>query len=306
MTSGCAAIASVVRIQNENKPLCLVCLLAMLFPLISFRSLAFAGLTPLLITAHTTKTVAECRGEDGGSSLVAEIRGGDTLILQDGRAARLAGVLIPKRGRDAHTSSQPREAAEKQITELLVGQAAELHLDARQRDRYGRILAQVFVMKDGERIWVQEKLITSGLARVISFKENRHCITELLALEKTARETKAGLWGSQHFAIMPAASEDVLAGLTQSYEIVEGQVENVAEVRGRIYLNFGKNWRRDFTATISGDALNLFPDGSQSITALRGRPVRVRGWIENINGPSINITHPEQLEIIISGAISQR
>lgn len=252
------------------------------------------------------EALAECQGEAGGSSLVADIRGGDTLILQDGRAVRLAGMLIPKRGMEAGIASQAREAAEKQIADLALGQVAELHLDARQRDRYGRILAQIFVTKEGQRIWVQERLIAAGVARVISFKENRRCIPELLAAEKTARERSAGHWGSGYFSIMPAGSEDTLSGLGQSYEIVEGQVENVAEVRGRIYLNFGKNWRRDFTATIASEALKLFPEGSQGITSLKGRPVRVRGWIENVNGPSINITHPEQLEAITSGTVSQR
>jgi micrococcal nuclease len=271
-----------------------------------FRRLALAASASAFLAASGAEALAECQGEAGGSSLVAEIRGGDTLILQDGRAIRLAGVLIPKRGMEAQVASQAREAAEKQIAELVLGQVAELHLDARQRDRYGRILAQIFVTKEGQRIWVQERLIATGFARVISFKENRICVPELLIAERAAREKSAGHWGSGHFSILPAASEDTLSGMGQSYEIVEGQVENVAEVRGRIYLNFGKNWRRDFTATIANDALKLFPDGNQGLTALKGRQVRVRGWIENVNGPSINITHPEQLEAITSGAVSQR
>lgn len=249
--------------------------------------------------------MAECLSEPGGSSLVTDIRGGDTLVLQDGRAVRLAGVLIPKRGSEADVTFQARQAAEKQISELVLGQVAELHLDERQRDRYGRVLAQIFVTKDDQRVWVQERLIADGQARVISFKDNRRCIPDLLAAEKAAREKSAGHWGSGYFSIMPAASEDALSRLGQSYEIVEGQVENVAEVRGRIYLNFGKNWRRDFTATIANDAIKMFADGSDGLSTLKGRRIRVRGWIENVNGPSINITHPEQLEVI-AGAVSQR
>jgi hypothetical protein len=33
--------------------------------------------------------------------------------------------------------------------------------------------------------------------------------------------------------------------------------------------------------------------------------VRVRGWLENVNGPSIIITHPEQLEQLTSGTASR-
>jgi hypothetical protein len=33
-------------------------------------------------------------------------------------------------------------------------------------------------------------------------------------------------------------------------------------------------------------------------TALKGKRVRVRGWLKNFNGPSITVTHPEQIEIL--------
>jgi len=249
---------------------------------------------------------AECRGDDGGSSLVTEIRGGDTLILQDGRSVGLMGVLIPRRAADAGLATQARQDAEKALADLVLGQIVELHLDIRTRDRYGRLLAHLFVMQGGQRVWVQEKLAASGLARVISFKDNRRCIPDLLAAERAARDTGQGHWRSGFFAIKPAASEDVLAASSQNYEIVEGQVESVAEVKGRLYLNFGKNWRRDFTVMIPNEASKLFPTDDDALTKLKGRPVRVRGWVENFNGPSITVTHPEQMELLASSAVSQR
>jgi micrococcal nuclease len=248
---------------------------------------------------------AECTGDDGGSSLVADIRGGDTLILEDGRSARLAGVLLPRRSSDGGVTAEARTIAEKAVADLVAGQKVELRLDSGHRDRYGRLLAQVFVTKDGQRVWLQERLIASGLARVISSKDNRLCVPELLGIEKTARETNQGQWRTGLFSVKPAASEDMLQGLAQSYEIVEGRIENVAEVRGRTYLNFGKNWRRDFTVTVPSDAARLFA-GQTDLAGLKGRLVRVRGWIEDINGPSISLTHPEQLEILESGTLSQR
>jgi micrococcal nuclease len=248
---------------------------------------------------------AECVGDDGGTSLLAEIRGGDTLILQDGRSVRLAGVLLPRRTGEGTIASHSREAAEKALAELVAGEMVELRLDARRRDRYGRVLAQLFVTKDGKRVWVQEQLVSAGLARVMSSRENRICVPDLLSAERTARETGQGSWRTGLFSIKQAASEDILSGLAQSYEIIEGRVENVAEVRGRIYVNFGKNWRRDFTVNVSSDAAKLFAEQS-AVTGLRGRLVRVRGWIENVNGPSISLTHPEQLEILENGTAMTR
>jgi endonuclease YncB( thermonuclease family) len=273
---------------------------------IRWRMLAFAVLLVPMSGTGGSPARAECAGEDGGRSLVSEIRGGDTLILQDGRSIRLAGVLIPRRGGNSSVALQAREAAEKAISDLLLGQSAELRLNSGARDRYGRLLAQLYVVKDGQRIWVQEQLITAGHARVISSRDNRQCVPELLVQEKAARDKAQGQWGTGLFSIMRASSEDALAGLAQSYEIVEGRIETVAEVRGRTYLNFGKNWRRDFTATVAGDAAKLFDGQNERLAGLKGRMVRVRGWIENVNGPSINLTHPEQLEILESDTAARQ
>src|SRR5262245_24108864 len=85
---------------------------------------------------------AECDGEDGGAGLVVEITEGDTLILDDGRAVRLVGVLGPKRARSGPVS-EARAEMEKAIQELTLGKRINLQLDGRKRDRYGRLLAQV-------------------------------------------------------------------------------------------------------------------------------------------------------------------
>ena len=272
----------------------------------SWRSLLLAAFAATVASGCFMSAVrAECTGDDGGSSLVADIRGGDTLILEDGRSARLAGVLLPKRTGGSGVAAEARTGAEKAVADLIAGQKVELRLDSGHRDRYGRLLAQIFVTKDGQRVWVQERLIASGLARVISSKDNRLCVPELLAVEKTARETGQGQWRTGLFSVKAASSEDMLLGLAQSYEIVEGRIENVAEVRGRTYLNFGRNWRRDFTVMVPSDAAKLFA-GQTDLAGLKGRLVRVRGWIEDVNGPSISLTHPEQLEILEGGALSQR
>jgi hypothetical protein len=97
----------------------------------------------------------------------------------------------------------------------------------------------------------------------------------------------------------------VLFRLEQSYEIVEGEVANVAEIRGRTYINFGTNWRRDFTIFISERNAGNFSPGSGEAAASEGgmaswagKRIRVRGWLKNFNGPSISVTHPEQIEML--------
>ncbi|WP_125461728.1 MULTISPECIES: thermonuclease family protein [Rhodomicrobium] len=254
------------------------------------------------------RAFALCQGEDGGGGLVTEISEGDTLILEDGRAVRPTGIIGPKRARGG-PSSEARLAMETAMSGLVLGKKIALRLDQRKRDRYGRMLAQVMILGDGAPVWLQGKLVEAGLARVISFPENRLCVAELLAKEEESRAAQRGLWKSGFFAVRQAQAQDVLATLAQSYEIVEGRVSTVKESRGRTYINFGQDWRQDFTVFISEKSAGAFagtgteaPERELKPAELTGRRVRVRGWIKNFNGPSISVSHPEQIEILDSVA----
>ena len=87
-------------------------------------------------------------------------------------------------------------------------------------------------------------------------------------------------------------------GTEGSYELVQGRVREATLVRGRAYLNFGTNYRDDFTATIAPRDMKRFREAGIDPVAYEGRIVRVRGWLRNFNGPSIDVTHPEQIEVL--------
>lgn len=65
-----------------------------------------------------------------------------------------------------------------------------------------------------------------------------------------------------------------------------------------MYLNFGADWRTDFTITIAARDLKLFEQAGLDLFALEGRTVRVRGWLDSYNGPAIEADHPEQIEVL--------
>ena len=85
------------------------------------------------------------------------------------------------------------------------------------------------------------------------------------------------------------------------FELVEGRVLDVATVRNRTYVNFGDDWRSDFTLNLASSARKLFEREGFDLEGLEGRRVRARGWIKFYNGPMIDITHPEQIEILEPG-----
>jgi hypothetical protein len=191
-----------------------------------------------------------------------------------------------------------KQTLTKALEDLLLGKEVELRFGARERDRYGRLLSHVFTVEGGERTWVQEKLIRSGLAMAYSFPENRACVRRLQEAEQSARAARAGFWQRGVFRVRDAADPDSMKRLSYTFQIVEGRVADVADKRGRVYLNFGADWRSDFTAAVAPSNRRAFDGSDIDLLALKGRRLRVRGWLKPRNGPLIEVTHPEQIELL--------
>ncbi|HEX9646837.1 MAG TPA: thermonuclease family protein [Alphaproteobacteria bacterium] len=245
--------------------------------------------------------------EPGGEGVVALVVDGDTLALADGTVVRLVGLQAPKLalGRAGLSDWPLAEEARAALAELALGQRVTLRYGGRRSDRHGRALAHL-VRADG--VWIQDRMLARGMARVYSFADNRALVADMLASEAGARAALRGIWA--HPFYRPRAA-DRLDGAIGSFQLVEGTVEAAALVRGRLYLNFGADWREDFTVTV---APRLRPDferafaalGLDSLEALAGRRVRVRGWIDRYNGPEIEATHPEQIELLADGRQTSR
>jgi hypothetical protein len=73
---------------------------------------------------------------------------------------------------------------------------------------------------------------------------------------------------------------------------------SVRESGATIYLNFGRRWAQDFTVTILKRHRREFSAAGIDPKFLEGRPIRVRGWIEQRGGPVIEADAPEQIELV--------
>ncbi|MBZ0216084.1 MAG: thermonuclease family protein [Fimbriimonadaceae bacterium] len=248
-----------------------------------------------------------CALEQGRSGVVSRVMDGDTLQLEDGLIVRLIGAAAPKQAmkRDAagavendtadidRLSEQAREALEK----LVLGREIQIFFGGTRSDRHHRSLAHIFVSDGENSLWIQEVIVGAGLARVYSYKDNRACIRALQQAESVARANELGIWKNSEFAVQPAHPPAGLLGLTDTFQIIEGRVVSAHAVNNRVFLNFGKIWREDFTGSISSRDYAKFRDAGLDLVALEGRIVRIRGWIEERGGPMIVLTHPEQLEL---------
>ncbi|MCZ6604170.1 MAG: thermonuclease family protein [Alphaproteobacteria bacterium] len=227
----------------------------------------------------------------GASHRVVVVIDGDTVRLADGNEVRLVGIQAPKLplGRPGFAAWPLADEAKAALEEMVLDRQVTLHYGGRRTDRYGRALAHM-VRDDG--LWVQSRLLEEGLARVYTFADNRGAVAGLLAAEKTGRSAARGLWSDPFYRILDHAHAAEGIG---GYGLVEGVVTQAAVVKGRGFLNFGPDYRTDFTISIAPEDMGDAFDGID-LDDYVGVPVRVRGWLREINGVSIDVTHPEQIE----------
>lgn len=223
-----------------------------------------------------------CLGAPIGAGRVVAQPAPTTLELDDGRMVALALVVLAEGAAPA-----------------LEGEAVILYDAGAERDRHGRLPAHVAVRDEAVGMaWLQHRLIRDGFARVASFEDQRVCAKELLVVEAEARAEARGLWRDREFAVRDAEMIEDLSRQVGTFQIVEGRVLAVATVRGTTYLNFGRDYRSDFTIIVSRGAAGLLGGEEEIETVFEGRRVRVRGWIEDENGPAIRLTHPEQISLV--------
>ena len=224
---------------------------------------------------------------------VVEIIDGDTVVLDDGAQVRLVGIQAPKRplGRTGFVEWPLAPQAHALLGELVLGRTVTLAFGGAQRDRHGRWLAHL-IRDDG--LWVQGAMLAAGLARVYSFADNRSAVAEMLTLEAAARADQRGVWDHPFYTVRTpeTAGEHV-----DEFALVEGRVLAADRVRDTLFLNFGADYRTDFTVRVEARDLERFDDAGLDLLALDGRTVRVRGWIFRWNGPMIEADHPEQIEV---------
>ena len=250
----------------------------------------------------------DCVLVSGDARTVVRIVDAETIGLDDGREVRLVGALAPRPPLSASADENwpPETEAVDALRRLLSGKTVELAVVGRRADRYGRTLAQAFVIDGNERTWVQGRMLSEGHGRAYALPESVACLEALVAREKSAREARRGLWASAAYAVRQAGRPGELMRLRSTFQIVEGTVETAADVKGSIYLNFGADWHSDFTAGVAHSVLASQFRGTDQPALLKGRKVRVRGWIERRNGPFIEIIHPGQIEVLdASSAVAE-
>lgn len=252
--------------------------------------LARAGLIAILLAGAVACSRLDVTDlAEGERGVVAEVLDGDTLTLESGLRVQLTGIEAPRS--EAPLSQQARAGLER----LAMGREARLFYGGERRWRETTALAQVYVRSEGGRwIWLQEAMVLEGLARAHSFKETAARAPQLLAAEAAARKAARGIWDEPYFAVR---APEAVAADVGSYQIVQGRVRSAQATDQRLYLNFGDDWRSDFTISLAAEDVAAWADPTIAPEALDGKLVRVRGYVTERGGPLIVVDHRAQLEI---------
>lgn len=230
--------------------------------------------------------------------IVQKVIDGTSFLGRDNQIYRLASLDIPD------PNGELGARAIDALRSLIEGK--ELRGFISKKDTKGRTnrLGQIIihaVTKDN--IWVQGYMLENGLARVATTISNAEQANDMLKLETLARNAQKNIWANDASRLI---TSDEAVNRLNSFQIVEGKITSVATIRNQMYLNFGlrgqNDWRKDFTIGLSPNLRKSLARRNINSMELQNARVRVRGWVQNYNGPYIELTHPEQLELLSKGS----
>lgn len=249
------------------------------------RSRASAATFAFTLALAANAQARDCDVAVAERATVSAVADGGTLELADGRRARLAAIQAPR-------ESEPLAGeARALLAKLIDGKIVDIGYADRGTDRHGDLLAYVFV----GNAWLQAALIDDGLARVATRTDANRCAAELLKREGGARAARRGLWANAFYRIRKPEELNADIG---TFQIVEGKIVSARIGRERAYLNFGADYRTDFTVTIAARDMKRLAKEGVAPAAWNGKTVRVRGWLSLLNGPEIELTHAAQIEVL--------
>lgn len=129
---------------------------------------------------------------------VLRIVDGDTFTIRYGNKntnVRIAGVNAPESVSTLKAPECGGDLATKYLTYLILGRDVRLEFDKTRRDRFGRLLAYVYVDYFGKDVFVNRRLLQKGLAKFYVDKVNFKYADIFEQDYLKAQSKYLGLWG---------------------------------------------------------------------------------------------------------------
>jgi len=126
---------------------------------------------------------------------VVRVVDGDTIKIRTGSrldTVRYIGMDTPESVKPGTPVQCFAHAASSENVRLVGGQEVRLRVGAEPRDRYGRLLAYVYRVRDGRL--VNAALLAGGYAHTLTIPPNDALAPQFARIEGAARAQGRGLW----------------------------------------------------------------------------------------------------------------
>lgn len=227
-----------------------------------------------------------------GQGVATEIFDGAHFKLQSGQTIRLALVKAPElwAPNDPYKSWPHAAASRNALATLIEGKRLSLFCEGRRTNRLGERIVHIQLPED---IWLQYELVLQGHLFVYAKAGRSHGLEALYQAEGLAREKTLGLWAFNNLRPITASSDKIRTGW---FQLIQGTVLKVDQKGKTVFLNFGRDWRKDFTVEIPTNKLKYFTEVGFDPLALKGKAIEARGWVDYKAGPRIVVQSPGQLQ----------
>ena len=229
-----------------------------------------------------------------GKATVVDVITPYTIQLDSGKIINLSGIHYPDY--DLETPGDFSLTAYQILKDLLPGQQVEVwqtqDKNWGRKNRLGHEYAHIQIIK--KDIWAQGILLSLGLAHVRTKQRNPEMAEQMYALENLARSEKSGIWQTGQAIISPDEAHKHIG----EFAVIEGRIKAASLNKNRLYLNFGSNWREDFTVSVAPENMRNFTENGLDPMKWNNKHVQVRGYIRSYNGPFMEINHREALILL--------
>jgi micrococcal nuclease len=147
----------------------------------------------------------------GERARVVAVIDGDTIVISGGEKVRYLGINTPETHHPDKLPEYCGEEAFEANRRLVAGKTVRLEFDQQLRDKYGRLLAYVYV----DNSFVNAELVRQGYAQVSTYRENQRHHEEFQRLQQRAIEARRGLWGGCAAIRVPPPAAEPRTGAVQ-------------------------------------------------------------------------------------------
>ena len=169
----------------------------------SWKTVAIVVLVVLNIVFYKTDAIEVVLGQDlveidfaPQERLIENVKvikviDGDTIEIEGGLKVRYIGIDAPEMNYYEDRSPECMSAEATAFNkDLVLGEVVTLETDEQLNDKYGRLLAYVYVGSE----MINEKMVTGGMAEAKYYHPNDRYRDELEQAEEMAIAKKIGLW----------------------------------------------------------------------------------------------------------------